>query len=563
MIEFRPYQQIAIDTARARIGAGIKRILINAATGAGKTIIAAGITQRAVSKGKRVLFLAHRRELIEQCAAKLQEAGVLNFGIIMARNRMVNHLAPVQIASVQTLLRRELPPVDIIIIDEAHRANARSYLSILANYANAVVLGLSATPERLDGKGLDDIFDDLVVVETIPNLIDQGFLVRPRCFIGPTANLDGVRTRRGDYDEQQLAERMDRPKLVGDIIANWQRMANGCRTVVFAANVNHAQHIAEEFWAAAVPAAVISGDTPIPEREAILADWRSGALKVVANVYVLCEGFDMPELECCILARPTQSLSLYLQMAGRIMRPAAAKRGALLLDHAGCCKTHGQPHIHREWSLESMTPKRKRDREKAAGNLLECGDCHLAFHAEPKLWLAETQPSLRKAFYEAARELLGANASLRALHVCPGCGAAECILCGTSFKPNLSRAGIDRNGIHRDGIDTDSTEGSDSLEAAAICPTCNARYTGDVAHSESESVGGEVLLCTDEALVEMGEEVPMRVVVLNEYRRLINKARQHGYRRGWAFHRLCEKYDESVVRDCIPRRTANWWQARA
>jgi superfamily II DNA or RNA helicase len=255
-IQFRDYQLRAIHDARVKIGAGVRRIVLNAPTGAGKTCIAAGIVQSAIAKGKRVLFLAHRRELIEQTVNKLVDAGVLHFGVIMAGNRLNSADAPVQVASIQTLIRRELPPADLIIIDEAHRASARSYLSVIANYPSAAVLGLTATPERTDGKGLDDIFQDMIVVETVPNLIEQGFLVKPVCYVGPTADLSGVRTKRGDYDERQLATVMDKPKLVGDIIENWKRLARGKPTAVFAVNVAHADHIAAEFRAAGVSAAI-------------------------------------------------------------------------------------------------------------------------------------------------------------------------------------------------------------------------------------------------------------------------------------------------------------------
>lgn len=544
-IQPRDYQLRAINTSRSKIAAGTRRVCLNSPTGSGKTVIAAGIVQLAVAKGKRVLFLAHRRELIEQTADKLISSGVLNFGVIMAGDKRVNPDAPVQVASIKTLIRRELPAADLIIIDEAHRAASRSYLNILANYPDAVVLGLTATPERLDGKGLDDIFDELVVVETVPNLIEQGFLIKPTCYVGPTGDLSGVKTKRGDYDEAQLAEAMDQPKLTGDIVANWKRLANGKKTVVFASSVEHAKHISQEFFNAGVSAAWVSGDTPKVEREATIADWRSGAITIVANCQIFVEGFDLPELECCILARPTQSVSMYLQMVGRIMRPAHGKADALVLDHAGCCIEHGSPHIHREWTLEGMTKKRKK---REQDSVLVCDACNMAFDSEPGLWLAETQPTLLPAFTKRATEVLRAPKKARAVVVCPGCSSAKCPVCQSLFHAKKTSVDID---------------GVGSIDMT-ICTSCKAQFESDAPAIYNDGDRQEDLpYSTDDDLILMSDDVPVKVAVLNEYRRLINEARKNGHKRGWAYWRLREQYDESTLRDCLPRHTGNWWRAQA
>ncbi len=545
MIEFRPYQSRSIQTTRTRIAAGVRRVLINAPTGAGKTCIAAGIVQMAIAKGKRVLFLAHRRELIDQTVNKLVDAGVLNFGVIMAGNRLNNAAAPVQVASIQTLVRRELPDADLIVIDECHRAASRSYLSIIANYPRAVVLGLTATPERTDGKGLDDLFQEMVVVETVPNLIEQGYLVKPTCYVGPTADLTGVKIKRGDYDEAQLADAMDKPKLTGDIIANWKRLASGRKTAVFAASVSHAEHLRDEFLVAGVSAAMVTGETPKAQREAIIADWRAGYITVCVNVYVFVEGFDFPELEVCVLARPTQSVSLYLQAVGRVMRPAKGKETAMVIDHAGCCQLHGQPHLHREWTLEGMAKKRK-DKDAEAGNLRVCEACGMAFESDPKLWLEETQPTLRDAFKKSATEIMRGPAKGRAIDACPGCGAAGCKVCLSTFQAKTAKRDID-------GIAWDN---------ACSCPSCLAVYV-DSPHIVTEPTETEIPETTDDSLVLMGDDVPVKVLVLNDYKKLINEAKQKGRKRGWAYWRLREKYDEEVIKDCLPRHTGSWWKAQA
>lgn len=547
MITYRDYQLNAIQAAISLILMGKRRLILLSPTGSGKTVMAAMLVLRAIAKGKRVLFLAHRRELIEQTVDKLVAAGVLNFGVIMAGNRLNNANAPVQVASIQTLIRRELPPADLILIDECHRAAARQYQSVIANYPKAVVIGLTATPERTDGKGLDDLFDDMVVVETVPNLIEQGYLVKPTCYVGPTADLSGVRTKRGDYDEQQLAEAMDKPKLTGDIIANWKRLANGRPTAVFAVNVAHAEHLAAEFRAAGVSAAMVSGETPRAEREAIIADWRAGYITVVVNVYVFVEGFDFPEMECVVLARPTQSISLFLQAVGRVMRPAPGKAGALILDHAGCCQLHGPPHIEREWTLEGMAKKRKEKKDEAA-NLKVCHVCGMAYESEPKLWLAETQPSLREAFSPVATKILRGKAADRGMDTCPGCGTASCLTCTDSFVPKLGRRDID-------GI---------AWETLASCPSCHAHYVDDVPHLITDPTETEIPDSTNDQLVEMDESaIPTKVIVMNDYKKLLNEARQKGRKRGWAWHKLKDKYDEATLREHLPRHTANWWRAQA
>jgi DNA repair protein RadD len=543
MIQFRPYQEAAIQSARDKIAAGVKRILLNSPTGSGKTIIAAGIVQRAVAKGKRVLFLAHRRELIHQTCAKLVEGGVLNFGVIMAGHRINHAAAPVQVASIQTLVRRELPPADLVMVDECHRAASRSYLSVLANYPQAAVIGLSATPERLDGKGLDDIFHDMVVVATVPDLIEMGFLVKPTCYVGATADLSGVATRRGDYDEGQLAEAMDKPRLTGDIVANWLRLAKGRPTAVFAAGVEHARHITAEFLAAGIAAATVTGETPKAEREAIIADWRAGFIEVCVNVFVFVEGFDFPGLACVVLARPTQSVSLYLQAVGRVMRPSPNKDVSLIIDHAGCCQLHGQPHLHREWTLEGMAKKRKDD-----GVELQqvCQPCGMVFEASPSLWLEETQPALRPAYQRKTQQLLSGSAKDRGMAVCPGCSAAMCLVCGDHFQAKTT---------------TKSLDGIATIKVTA-CPTCAATFS-DVPQMLPEAHEAYIPTTTSDALVAMGDEIPIKVVVTNEYKRLINEAKRHGRKRGWAYWRLKEKYDDGVLRDCLPRHTGAWWKEHA
>lgn len=225
------------------------------------------------------------------------------------------------------------------------------------------------------------------------------------------------------------------------------------------------------------------------------------------------------------------------------MRPAAGKDGAMVIDHAGCCQLHGQPHLHREWTLEGMAKKRK-DQGQALHQV--CQPCGMVFEAEPNWWLEETQPNIRPAFVPAAQRLLAGSEKGRGMANCPGCSAASCLVCGDHFEVRARQVSVD-------GIATVNT---------TVCPTCAAVY-GDVPRLLPADHDAYIPTTTDDDLVAMGDEVPLKVVVLNDYKRLINEAKRYGRKRGWAYWRLKEKYDDGVLRDCLPRHTGTWWKEQA
>lgn len=371
----RDYQVAGVQEARRRIGRGVKRLLLVMSTGGGKTALAAHIALGAIAKGKSVLFLAHRREIVAQSYWKIVEAGVPeeNVGVIMA-DGIIPHYetrapyiarrpnASVQVASVQTLVRRALPPADVVFIDEAHHAPAGTWKKLSNHYqqTGAVFVGLTATPCRLDGKGLDDTFEDIHVIASFKLLAEQGFLVAPRIFTKPAPDLRGVKVTAGDYNAGQLESAVNKRELIGNIVSHWQERAEGRSTVVFAAGVAHSKAITELFKAAGVKAEHLDGETPTTERDAILRRLHEGTTQVVSNCSVLTEGFDEPRVKCVVLAKPTKSLGLHLQTCGRGLRPWNGQ-SALLLDHAGCCLAHGRPQDDREWTLEGT----KKDDDKA------------------------------------------------------------------------------------------------------------------------------------------------------------------------------------------------------
>ncbi len=372
-MRLRHYQESALGRCRQAIRDGARRVMLCAPTGSGKTVIAVAMIVGALAKGKRVLMTAHRRELIRQPFCKLLRYGVApaDIGVILAgvgakpqgdapddssdaqlwdayaRKRQ----APVQVASIATLRRRTHPPADLIIIDEAHRALCKSYRDLLELYPNAVVVGLTATPRRADGKGLSEIFEQLVTVASYKELADQGYLVEPRVFSTGTPDLSGVKTTAGDYNAGQLAERCDKAELVGDLVEHYKKLGNNAPSLAFAAGVEHSKHIAAVFNAAGIAAAHVDGSTPTAERDAIFARLSSGELRVVANCDVATEGTDLPCVATILMCRPTKSLRVYLQQAGRGSRPHGDK-AFVILDHAGNALRHGLPQDEREWTLQ-------------------------------------------------------------------------------------------------------------------------------------------------------------------------------------------------------------------
>ena len=360
----RPYQ---LDAVQRVIESLHCRPILVAPTGSGKTVMGVEIAQRL---GARVLWVAHRRELIAQAVERLEQIGVKP-GVILSGEPVISD-AQIQVASVQTLARREIPDCQLIVIDECHHATASSYKR-LVEYP-VCLIGMTATPFRLDGKGLGEIFGEIVTAATPADLVEQGYLVAPRVFVPPRLpDLSKIKITAGDYNAAEVGEVMEDAALVGDIIEHWAAHAGGRRTVVFATNVQHSMMIVRAFEAAGVAAAHLDGTTHKAERKLILWQLREGVLQVVSNCMVLTEGWDLPALECAIVARPTASMNLHLQMLGRIMRKTEDKAGAIVLDHAGNHHRHGEVTREIKYSLTDKAQVRKSD----LLNLKRCPECGL------------------------------------------------------------------------------------------------------------------------------------------------------------------------------------------
>jgi DNA repair protein RadD len=387
MTDLRPYQHNVIADFERERAAGKRRIITVAPTASGKTVIGAAIIKQHVADYQNVLVLAHRREIIGQTSRKLHDQGIAH-GIIQAGfDHLSRPMERVQVASVQTLTARavrtermKLPVAELLVIDECHHTPAESYRKIIAAYPDAVLLGLTATPCRGDGRGLGGIFEVIIEAPQVAELVALGYLVKTRVYAPPAPDLKNIRVQAGDYVESQLAERMDRPKLIGDIVTHWLKYGERRKTVAFTVNVAHSLHLRDRFVEAGVRAEHIDGSTPKPERDSTLARLASGEIELVSNCMVLTEGWDMPEVACCILARPTRKMGLFRQMIGRVLRPAPNKADAIILDHSGAVFRHGFAEDHVEWTLDpdtraESTAHKLREANGYASRLIDCTNC--------------------------------------------------------------------------------------------------------------------------------------------------------------------------------------------
>jgi DNA repair protein RadD len=384
VIALHAFQHDAVTEIERHIAEGRRRIILVAPTGSGKTVIASELIRRLVAQYRTALFLAHRREIIEQTGRKLTDNGVRH-GIVMA-GVSPRPMEPVQVASIDTLHVRsvrtdamKLPPADLVVFDEAHRSRGRTREHLISLYPDAILLGMTATPCRGDGRGLGNIFDIMVEAPQIAELIVGGYLVKSRVYAPVDPDLRGVRTQQGDYVISQLAGRMNTAGLVGDLVEHWHKHGEQRRTIAFAVDVAHSVAIRDQFLNAGVRAEHLDGNTPIPERESILARLASGETKIVSNCMVLTEGWDCPPVGCCILARPTKQMGLFRQMIGRVLRPAEAKPDAVILDHSGAVFRHGLPEDHVDWTLDTdrqaKNPAHEKRQAGAELKLRECPSC--------------------------------------------------------------------------------------------------------------------------------------------------------------------------------------------
>lgn len=370
----RPHQAEALAALKASFLAGRRRPMIQAPTGAGKTILAAAVVEGAIRKGNRVVFCVPSISLIDQTAQRFWDEGIRDVGVIQADHPLTRYEAPVQVASAQTLERRTLPDADVVVIDEAHVLR-KIYVRWMAGPAMEKVpfIGLSATPWA---RGLGRYFDDLIVAATTQELIDAGLLSGFRVWAPSHPDLSGVRTVAGDFHEGDLGDAMDKAPLVADVVETWLRRGEGRPTLCFAVNRAHARHLRDRFEAAGIRTGYIDAYSTRDEREGVRKQLESGAIRVVCNVGCLTVGIDW-DVRCIVLARPTKSEILFTQIIGRGLRTAPGKQDCIVLDHSD---THARlgfvTSIHHD-ALDDGTPRKASgsDRKKAEPLPKECPSC--------------------------------------------------------------------------------------------------------------------------------------------------------------------------------------------
>lgn len=389
----RKYQVRAVDMCRDSIRRGHKRIILCKPTGAGKTLTACILMKLAIQKRSHVVFLANRRELIKQASGSLSDCNVFHGVILAKQDTRQEPDAPIQVASKQTLSARavkrtliDLPPCDLLILDECHGSVATDAMVLYRAFQLAnpqmVTIGLTATPARGDDKGLGGLFQEIVQPVTYQELRDDGFLVPAEVKALHCPDMRG--TKANEWD-RKAAEKVDKPKLVGDIYRNWKHHADGRVTVAFGKTIAHSMHLRDEFAKRGVRVEHIDESTEVGERADILAAMSSGDVQVLCNVGICCEGWDEPACKAVILACPTRSLVKYRQCSGRALRPHPSFDDCVILDHAGAIFTHGTfPDEDIDWPLEAMgsaakdlKAKRQRGEHKEPSI---CEKCHSAFY---------------------------------------------------------------------------------------------------------------------------------------------------------------------------------------
>lgn len=379
----RDYQDDVISRTRMSMRSN-RRVLVQAPTGAGKTALASFMTDETQARGKIVYFVCHRAELLTQTSATFRKFGIAHSFI--AAGLPYDSRLNVQICSIDTLKNRThiVPEPDLCIWDECHHIVAAGWAAVMDGWKRAFHIGLSATPRRADGKGLGDLFDDMVIGPAVAWLIEQGHLSPYTAFI-PSGGMDvgGVHTRMGDFVGKEIEAKIDRPKLVGDIIQHWRKNASGLLSIAFAPSLDFSMYMVDQFNAAGIPAAHLDGGTDKGERKKIIQRFADGDIRVLWNRFLFGEGLDLAAIaqkdvtiDCVIDAAPTQSLSLAMQRWGRSLRPSDGKN-AILLDHAGNMLRHGFPDDDREWSLDGEE-KQGRGSTGTVQPPIICGDCYNA-----------------------------------------------------------------------------------------------------------------------------------------------------------------------------------------
>lgn len=385
MITLRPYQDSAIERVRAAMKTH-RRILLVIPTGGGKTAIGSYMVNGVAQKGFKSIFSVHRTELLKQTAAAFETQGIVYDTIQAAKGFNPHHST--YVGAIQTMINRvmQIPRPDLLIIDEAHHTSSPSWAKFITAIKPKWIIGLTATPCRLDGKGLGAQFDIIVQGPTISELINLGYLTPFKIYAPSQIDLSNARTTAGDYNRHDISQIIDKPTITGDAVAHYVRLAPHKRAVVFCTSIGHAEHVAKSFNDAGFNATSIDGKLSPQERAQKLNQFANGEIEILTSCDLVSEGFDLPAIEVAISLRPTQSLSLWLQQVGRALRLYEGKTHAIILDHVGNTLRHGFPDDPREWSLEGKQKRTSRGNRDDAQevNIKTCDKCFTVHKIAPK-----------------------------------------------------------------------------------------------------------------------------------------------------------------------------------
>ena len=344
-LKLRDYQEELVDGIKRSMSAGNHSIIVQSPPRSGKTVVMAHIAKSATDKNNKVLFFSHRKEINEQVYKTFE-------------NNNVN-MDLVTIGGVQSLVRKldKLDEPTIILIDEAHHSKASSYKKIIDYFPNAYKLLFTGTPVRLDGSGFDDIADDLILGKSVKWLQEHGRIAPFKYYAPLMIDVAGLKKRAGEFTKQSVDDTM-KTVVFGDVIGHYEKLAKGKQAIVYTHSVEASENVSKAFNDAGYNSMAVSGKTPKEERETAMRAFRNGDLKTIVNCELFTEGIDLPNVDVCIMLRPTQSLSLYLQFAMRALNPREGKT-AIIIDHVGNVERFGLPNQDREWSLQGIVTKKQ------------------------------------------------------------------------------------------------------------------------------------------------------------------------------------------------------------
>ncbi|MDN6166860.1 MAG: DEAD/DEAH box helicase [Tetragenococcus koreensis] len=369
MYQLHPHQRTLVNQARQELIKGNKSALIVSPAGSGKSIIIGEIARLATKKNGHVMFLVHRKELVEQITETFKDSGVdLSQTTIMTVTRIKNRLG-------------RLPKPTLIITDETHHSLAKTYQEIYDYYSDVVKLGFTATPWRLSGQGFESTYDVMVEGPQVQWLIDNHYLADFDYYAPKLLDTSQLKkSSNGDYSNQSIEKSLER-KAFGDCVSHYQRLANGQQAILYAHNVETSEKLADEFNMNNIPAAHADAKTPKAKREQIMADFKTGKITVLCNVDLISEGFNVPDCGVVILMRPTASLVVYIQQSMRGMRYKPGKR-SLIIDHVGNVERFSPPNAERNWSLKGREKRKGKQREPELDKYTTCEVCSAVFNKE-------------------------------------------------------------------------------------------------------------------------------------------------------------------------------------